>query len=73
MSFYDCYFTRLTGAVSELVLLEADNDDEACAKADDYFAASPSYLSVEIFGNGRFVAELHRSKATSPRAGMAVR
>ena len=61
MWIYDCYFTRLTGSVAELVIFEADNDDEACAKADSHFAASSSYRSVEVFGSGRFIARLHRS------------
>ena len=59
MNLYECYFNRFVGDVPEFLAITALDDTQARVLALNVLDSHPNYASVEIFADGRQIAELH--------------
>ncbi len=60
MKTYECRFTYALMGDAEVVLIQADDDLHACAKADALFTDQQRYESGELHGVDRCIVRLHR-------------
>jgi hypothetical protein len=60
MKTYECRFASALGDSGEVVVIQADDDLHAYAKADDLLIDEHRYASVDLYGAERCIARLKR-------------
>jgi hypothetical protein len=60
MKTYECRFTHALRGAAEVVLIQADDDLHACAKADALLIEQARYESVDLYGVDRCIVRLRR-------------